>query len=162
MRIAERSRVPYRSLRHHLSGRDMKRAVLVALADACGVSIEWLATGRGEMVATATEGMSQTQSQGLTNSPDTVTTPGDKPESLHSVIEFNRLVEANRLTMEAFDKRGIRPTPEQLTRIAVVVYDTLTHPALPDDPWKIAQILTSPFAEKERQKNLKRLAQDDE
>ncbi len=47
--VAARSRIPYRSLRHHLSGRDMKRPVLVALADACGVSIEWLAAGRGDM-----------------------------------------------------------------------------------------------------------------
>lgn len=48
--VAARSHVPYRSLRHHLSGRDMKRPVLVALADACGVSIEWLAAGRGDMI----------------------------------------------------------------------------------------------------------------
>ena len=31
----------------------MKRPVLVALADACGVSIEWLATGRGQMARAA-------------------------------------------------------------------------------------------------------------
>jgi len=31
----------------------MKRPVLVALADACGVSIEWLATGRGLMLSEA-------------------------------------------------------------------------------------------------------------
>lgn len=29
----------------------MRRDVLVALADACGVSIEWLAAGRGDMFA---------------------------------------------------------------------------------------------------------------
>jgi hypothetical protein len=52
-RISAQSGIPLRSLGHYLGGRDMRRAALVALADACGTSIEWLATGRGQMLSEA-------------------------------------------------------------------------------------------------------------
>ena len=35
------------SLTRYMAGRDLPTATLVAIADACGVSVEWLATGRG-------------------------------------------------------------------------------------------------------------------
>ncbi len=38
------------TINNYLAGRDMKASALAALADACGVSIEWLAVGRGPMV----------------------------------------------------------------------------------------------------------------
>jgi phage repressor protein C with HTH and peptisase S24 domain len=47
------SGVPVSTLNNYLAGRDMKRGPMVALADATNVSLEWLATGRGEMVAGA-------------------------------------------------------------------------------------------------------------
>jgi hypothetical protein len=50
-RVSRRSGVPLASLNNYRGGRDMKAAVLVALADACRVSVEWLATGRGRMEA---------------------------------------------------------------------------------------------------------------
>jgi len=50
---AARSGTPLRTLNHYLAGREMRRDGLVALADACGVSIEWLATGRGAMLSEA-------------------------------------------------------------------------------------------------------------
>ena len=214
--------IPNNSMRSYLKGEnDPTREKLVQIATKCGVSLQWLATGEGQMEIgdspPMAPGMSQVQSQSGFQPTPVGATPAEMPESLHSVIDFNllveanrmtmaafsgrdvdptaeqltriatvvydtlvhaadpdkmpggvnsvidfsRLVEANRLTIEAFSKQGVRPTPERLTRIAIVVYDTLTNPAQPDDPWKIAKILTSPFAEQERQKNLKRLAQDD-
>ena len=44
--VAKRARLPTRTLSNYLSGaNEMKIPALVALARACGVSIEWLATG---------------------------------------------------------------------------------------------------------------------
>ena len=51
--IAEKAGIPPTSLSNYLGGRDMKVSTLVALADACGVSIEWLATGRGDANGTS-------------------------------------------------------------------------------------------------------------
>ncbi len=49
--VMRRSGIPSRTLSHYLAGREMRASTLVALADACGVSAEWLATGRGEKPA---------------------------------------------------------------------------------------------------------------
>lgn len=50
-RVMAKSGVKNSTLRRVLNGQDAKRGVLVALADACGVSVEWLATGRHAMAA---------------------------------------------------------------------------------------------------------------
>lgn len=47
--------VKSRTLNNLLNGQEMRQTVLVALADACGVSVEWLATGRGKMHVGAIE-----------------------------------------------------------------------------------------------------------
>jgi transcriptional regulator with XRE-family HTH domain len=48
--IARRIGMPIATLNNYLAGRDMKASALVALAEAAGVSIEWLGTGRGAMI----------------------------------------------------------------------------------------------------------------
>ena len=45
------SGVPVGTLNNYLAGRDMKRGALLAIADATGVSLEWLASGRGPVEA---------------------------------------------------------------------------------------------------------------
>lgn len=45
--VSARSGVKTRTLSHYLKGREIRVGVLVALARACGVSLEWLATGDG-------------------------------------------------------------------------------------------------------------------
>lgn len=47
--VARRAGVPYASLREYLNGRQMRPAVLVLLARACDVRLEWLAAGEGPM-----------------------------------------------------------------------------------------------------------------
>jgi hypothetical protein len=51
--VSRVSGVHLRSLNDYLKGREMRQGVLIALADACGVSIEWLTTGRGHMLTEA-------------------------------------------------------------------------------------------------------------
>lgn len=46
-KVSEKSGVPLRTLNNYMSGRsEMKATALVHLADACGVSVDWLASGR--------------------------------------------------------------------------------------------------------------------
>lgn len=48
-KVSANSGVNLRTLGYYLNGRDLKSEALAAIADACGVSVEWLATGRGPM-----------------------------------------------------------------------------------------------------------------
>lgn len=49
--VAKKSGVPLGSLNNYFGGREMKVPAMIALADACGVTVEWLAAGRGPMHA---------------------------------------------------------------------------------------------------------------
>ena len=44
--VATRAAIPLRTLHTYTAGSDLKTSALIALADACGVSVEWLATGK--------------------------------------------------------------------------------------------------------------------
>jgi hypothetical protein len=46
--VARRANMPIPSLNNYLGGRDLKTSALVKLAHACGVSVNWLATGEAE------------------------------------------------------------------------------------------------------------------
>lgn len=46
--VARKIGMPMPTLNNYLGGRDMKASAMVLLAEASGVSLEWLATGRGE------------------------------------------------------------------------------------------------------------------
>ncbi|KON63155.1 helix-turn-helix protein [Komagataeibacter europaeus] len=43
--VAARAGVPFGTLNRYIAGRDMKASAMIALAKACGVSLDWLATG---------------------------------------------------------------------------------------------------------------------
>lgn len=47
--VARAAGVANTTISTYSSGRDMKASIAVAIAEACGVSVEWLMTGRGEM-----------------------------------------------------------------------------------------------------------------
>lgn len=47
--VARAAGVSNTTISTYVHGRDMKASIAVAIADACGVSVEWLMTGRGEM-----------------------------------------------------------------------------------------------------------------
>ncbi|WP_048852498.1 XRE family transcriptional regulator [Komagataeibacter europaeus] len=46
-RVAMRATIPVGTLNRYIAGRDMKASAMIALAKACGVSLDWLATGSG-------------------------------------------------------------------------------------------------------------------
>ncbi|MXV35802.1 MULTISPECIES: S24 family peptidase [unclassified Saccharibacter] len=53
-------RVSKTTLSTYANGRDMKAGTAVAIAEACGVSLEWLLAGRGEMMQTTAQPASPT------------------------------------------------------------------------------------------------------
>lgn len=48
-RVASRAGVPLGTLNRYLAGQDMKASVMIALARACSVSLDWLAEGLGSV-----------------------------------------------------------------------------------------------------------------
>ncbi len=64
----------------------MRRDVLVALADACGVSIEWLATGRGQFLSELNRQMLAAPSTEFSK----------EPGRLKLTPEYTRFVESQR------------------------------------------------------------------
>lgn len=59
--VAARAHVPVGTLNNYLAGRDPKVGAFVALAAACSVSLEWLATGQGRMLTEGHMKMLSTQ-----------------------------------------------------------------------------------------------------
>lgn len=47
--VARQLGMPIQTLNNYLAARDMKASAMISLAEHTGVSIEWLATGRGPM-----------------------------------------------------------------------------------------------------------------
>ncbi|NHN83864.1 peptidase [Acetobacter musti] len=48
-RVAARANIPLGTLNNYIAGREMRVGPMIALADACDVSLDWLATGREKM-----------------------------------------------------------------------------------------------------------------
>jgi DNA-binding phage protein len=112
-RVADLSGIPGPSLKRYLAGRnEMKQSVLIALADACGITIEWLAAGRGPMRPT--------------DSPD----PGPSsqprqngPEELFATVDMDRLAAAMAGASEAFTRKGTRPSWRRMAQVTALIYD---------------------------------------
>ena len=136
--VAKRIGMPPPTLNNYLGGRDMKASGMVALAEACGVSVEWLATGRGEMMATLSA-----------SSPRWVEDFGDSLQKPAAFYIFCLLMAS---CQEFFIHRKRRPTlGEALTFVAgpyragtaagsisdSLIAETFKDPKKPHpDPWK--------------------------
>lgn len=84
--VSNRSGVPKGSLSNYLQGRDMKAATLVAIADACGVTLDWLLRG------------------------ETDHSPADKPLAYREIIQEETLsIPVPFLQSEASAGTGIEP-----------------------------------------------------
>lgn len=95
--IVRATNMPTPTLNNYLSGRDMKVSALVTLADATKVSVEWLATGRGN------RGASQPVQSDIFD-----------PAILDSPVHFWGLFVAIRAAREWFQKSGLNPSLREL------------------------------------------------
>ena len=103
-RVSERSGVPLGTLGYYLRGRDFQTETLVALAEACGVTVEWLATGQGSSAA-----------------PPAAAPAG--PPALFSIVDMELLGSAIEGATAAFAARNAEPAGRAFAQIVCLLYD---------------------------------------
>ncbi|MDO9498999.1 helix-turn-helix domain-containing protein [Falsiroseomonas sp.] len=81
--VARNAAMPVSTLNRYIAGRDMKASAMIALAEATGVRLEWLATGAGPM----REGEAPA-------SPPPPASPAPSPFRLFGQVKIDRLVQA--------------------------------------------------------------------
>ena len=110
--VSKRSGVPMRNLTRFLSGQDIKSADLVALADATGVRIEWLASGRGPMRQPAQES--------IPSAPATA----PEPRSF-TPPNVEHLAEAIRRAERLYEEKNRTPSPRIYAQILLLLCDEI-------------------------------------
>jgi hypothetical protein len=143
-RVSSRSGVPLRTLGNYLRGRDIPSEALVAIADACAVSLEWLATGRGTIGALP----SSVSPSDLPKDAQLVDLPRQIPNEwrqrgggadfppphpnrearqppppLFSIVDMDLLGGAIDSAVEVLKARGAEPRGRRLAQIACLLYD---------------------------------------
>lgn len=87
---------------------------MTALADACNVSIEWLATGRGSMHPS--------------NHPPPETPVQPKLLPLFGSVDMETMAQAMEVVSTVFRMRGTAPTWRRRAQITMLIYDMLREP----------------------------------
>lgn len=111
--VADRSGIPYGSIQHYRAGRDMKATAIAALADACGVTIEWLVAGRGPMQASRPEAVPPAPPAFL---------------KLFGTVDMDTMAQALEVATLTFHRKGISPSWRRMAQVVTLVYDTLKEP----------------------------------
>lgn len=119
--VADRSGVPYATLNKYLAGRDMPTINLIAIARACGVSVEWLATGAepGTPVIPAISAPDRTDAPSI-----------ERPASsrLFNTVNIDKLAEAIEAVLEQLARNNVTRPWHQILRAAILVYDLMQEP----------------------------------
>ncbi len=110
------SGVPTRTLSRYLSGQEMKVQSLAAIADACGVSIEWLATGRGTTARHEVAPPSQPAAPW----------PLAQPPDLFSIVNVDKMVGCLEAAMHDMPPKFGKLPMRKVVQVALVLYDALT------------------------------------
>lgn len=115
--------MPLTTLGRYLGGRDMKASAMVALAEATGVSLEWLATGRGPMrPADSQPASTLARERPAPEAPP----PAPAPHRLFGQVKIDQLVSAYEAALAASGQTTDR---RLLMHLTVLMYDTLTEAA---------------------------------
>ena len=124
--VARKSGIPFGSIQHYRQGREMRATALAPLAEACNVSIEWLATGKGPMRA------------------------GDHPRpppappmhlKLFGSVDMGTMAQAMEVATLTFRARGITPSYRRMAQVTMLIYDTLHEPD--GDPGQVERVLSA-------------------
>lgn len=113
IQVGAASGIPTRTLSRYLAGNGQKAHSLVALADACGVSIEWLLAGRGAMLPTESAAVGP------------ATAPPVDSRGLFATVHVDKLAGCFEAAKGAFAGRGEAPTMRRIVQVALVLYDAL-------------------------------------
>ena len=104
--VSERSGVPLANLQTYLKGREMRIDTAIALAEACGVTLDWLATGKEPPSAPA----------------PAAPTPA-LPPKLFSFVDMDQLGAAIDGAQAAFAAQGKVGKGRALAQVACLLYD---------------------------------------
>lgn len=107
------------TLNRYLAGREMKAGAMIELAEATGVRLEWLATGRGPM----REGEQAPPASERTRAGASEAAP--EPFRLFGRVKIDRLVDAYQGALAS--TRG--QDPRLTMHLMLVLYDQLTEAA---------------------------------
>ena len=118
--IAEVTNIPVSTLNGYLTGGEWKVSNLVALARACNVSVEWLATGQEPAAAAAAPAASNIQK------------PAENLE-LYDVVDMPRMADALRVVWGILALSGDRWTWLHRAKSVISTYDKLGQPSSPDE-----------------------------
>lgn len=140
--VAQRAGMPVGTLNNYVGGRDMKASALVALAVACGVRLEWLATGQGPMTPSVLGSM---QAGDELAGDDTalprlarvqarsgVAEPGPGGEAAPHLgitwqVNPDRLARAYETALAGLATPvGRRPDAKRLMQVTLLIYDEMT------------------------------------
>ena len=91
----------------------MKQSVLIALADACGITIEWLAAGRGPM--------RPTDSHPAPPAPE-------HDRGLFASVHVDKLAGCLEGAQKVLTARGMAFDHRRLVQIALLLYDAMDAP----------------------------------
>ncbi len=127
--VVSKSGVKMSMLSRLLAGQDAKRGALVAIADACGVSLEWLATGRGEMVPSVTMAMRTPDGAPAGHVAVRQRVPEEAPPvrpalPLFGSLDMDRMASCLESAFKLLQDRGAEVSWRRIVQIAAVLYDT--------------------------------------
>ena len=119
--VAEKSRVPLSTIGGYTRGGEIKLSNLVQLAEASGVTVEWLATGRGPM----RPGAAPAAAPPLPANPQE--SAPQAPRALFASVDMDRLALAYASAMAALAANGhYSPEPRRVMQVTTLIYDQLT------------------------------------
>lgn len=144
-RVAQRSGVAFGTLNNYLAGGEIKLTAAAALARACGVSLEWLATGvESESLPPPESQTSGTQaSQILANmAADAPQGPRTNPiwdgPSLFSFVDVDTITAAVEAVIKGFESNGIEPRMREVMQASLLLYDMMKEASRPSGADSVA------------------------
>jgi hypothetical protein len=108
--VARHSGVPLSTLNHHLLGREMKISTAAAIANVCGVTIDWLAGIAPD--SSSARPVPEPAQQGRI------------VDTLFATLDMVRLGTACEAAIKLFEHVGVEPPRIELGRIVALLYDT--------------------------------------
>ncbi len=130
--VVAKSGVKRSTLTRFLAGHEIKQRALVALADACRVSVEWLATGRGDMhaawanTAAWPHPVPGEQPDGSTVAAGPVLplqAAPPPPASLFSQMDMDRMAAAIDASDALFRRNNAVPDARRRAQLLALLYD---------------------------------------
>lgn len=116
--VAARSTVSLRTLGTYTRGGEMKLSNLRQLADATGVTVEWLATGRGPMRPGEAPPAPPQPAPPLPPAP---------PRDLFGQLDMDRLARAYTAALQALAASGqYQPDARRIMQVTILLYDQIT------------------------------------